>query len=109
MTGLEAFAYALGGGFAISLLDFAALTRTPEIDRPATFTDRAYLAKFFGHPVIGGFLGFVLNSSIDELTPVIAAIAGASAPSVWRAFARTGLGMLRGVIQEFSSVDDEDR
>ena len=109
MTGLEAFGYALGGGLVISLLDYAALTRTPEVDRPATFTDPAYLTKFFGHPMIGGFLGFVLNSSIDGFTPVMAAIAGASAPSVWRALARAGLGMLRGVIQEFSSVDDEDR
>ncbi len=109
MTGLAAFGYALAAGFVISVLDFAALTGTPKIDRPATFTDPAYLSKFFGHPVIGGFLGFVLYSSIDQFTPVMAAIAGAAAPSLWRALARAGPGMFRGVIQEFSSIDDGDR
>lgn len=108
MSGFEAFVYAALAGLVISLLDYASLHRVPKIQRPATFTDGPYLVKFFGHPLIGGFLALVLVQTMSTFNPLIAVIVGAGAPSIWRALMRSGVGMLRLFLKELSEPDRID-
>ncbi len=105
MTWFQAFLYALGAGFAISILDYTSLSRIPKIRRPATFTDPPYLLKFFGHPFIGGFLSVALHQSVSNYTPIVAVAVGAAAPSIWRALMRSGAGMLRQFIGELGQSE----
>ena len=105
MTGTEAFLYAAGAGLVISVLDYASLHSIPKIERPPTFSDLPYLFKFFGHPVIGGFLSYVLNLQLEEFSYVMALITGAAAPSLWHALVRAGPGMLRLLLGELGASE----
>ena len=102
MTSAHVFWLAFGAGSVISLLDYASLRSIPKIERPATFTDPPYLAKFFGHPVVGGFLAAVLNQQGDGLSPLMVLIVGAAAPSIWQALVRAGPGMVGALLGGFS-------
>lgn len=100
MTAAEAFAWALAGGLAVSILDYASLAGVAPAKRPATFTDPPYLAKFFGHPLIGGVVAAVFQRSTDCFSPTLAFVAGAAAPSIVRTLVLTGANLARAAFQE---------
>lgn len=100
MTAFGAFGWALGGGLAVSILDYAALAGIAPAKRPATFSDPPYLAKFFGHPLIGGVVAAVFQQSTDCFTPTLAFVAGAAAPSIVSTLVLSGASIARAVFQE---------
>lgn len=87
---------------AISILDYAALATVPKRERRVSFTDAAYLFKFFGHPLIGGFLAAALDQSRSDMTPLTAVIVGAAAPAIWRTVVRSGAGIAKVLLKELS-------
>ena len=104
MTEGEAVFYAIGAGLAVSILDYAALHRTPPIQRPATFTDPPYLFKFFGHPLIGGLLARALYGSGRLDSPLVAVIVGAAAPPIVRTMVRSGAEIARVLLRTASET-----
>ena len=105
MTVLTVLLWATGAGFAISLLDYAALAAVPKRLRRASFRDAAYLAKFFGHPFIGGFLATAYAGSDATLTPLTAVIIGAAAPGIWRTIVRSGAIIAKVVLKQMANDD----
>jgi hypothetical protein len=106
MSTLAAFLWATGAGFAISILDYAALAAVPRRFRRASFTDLPYLFKFFGHPLIGGFLATAYVQGRSETTPWTVVIIGAAAPSIWRTLVRSGSGMAKVLLKQMA--EDEN-
>lgn len=106
MTTCAAVLYAIGAGLVISVLDYTALVTVPKKQRLATFSDRPYLVKFFGHPLIGGFLAFVIVGSGIELTPITASVAGAGGPQIWRALLRSSVGIAKTLLKELSGAEN---
>lgn len=51
---------ALLGGLIASLLGLMKLASKPRIERPETFSDPIFCVQFFGHPLIGAVLAYVL-------------------------------------------------
>jgi hypothetical protein len=98
MSEWTAFLWATGAGFAISILDWTALAGVPRRQRRVDFSDPAYLLKFFGHPLIGGFLASAYAASRADATPLTAAILGAAAPGIWRTIVRSGAAISRILI-----------
>ncbi len=99
MTALSAFGWALAGGLAVSVLDYAGLASVPKSKRP-TFRDGPYLAKFFGHPLIGGIVACVFQQSTSCFTPTLAFVAGAAAPAIVRTLVLSGESLARAVFQD---------
>ena len=95
MSAFAAFLWATGAGFAISVLDYSALAGLPRRQRRVDFSDPAYLLKFFGHPLIGGFLAAAYAASRADATPLVAAILGAAAPGIWRTIVRSGAAVAK--------------
>jgi hypothetical protein len=48
------------GGLTERLVSLMKLASKPRIERPETFSDPIYCVQFFGHPVIGAVLAYVL-------------------------------------------------
>ena len=90
MSAFTAFLWATAAGFAISVLDYTARAGVPRRQRRVDLSDPAYLLKFFGHPLIGGFLASAYAASRADATPLAAAILGAAAPGIWRTIVRSG-------------------
>lgn len=105
MSMLAVFLWATGAGFAISLLDYAALATVPKRLRRVSFTDSAYLVKFFGHPLIGGFLATAYAQSGVAVTALTVVIIGAAAPMIWRTLVRSGAGIAKVLLKQMA--DDE--
>lgn len=95
MSTMAAFLWATGAGFAISVLDYAALAGVPRSRRRVDFRDPAYLLKFAGHPLVGGLLAAAYAASRPDATPLVAAILGAAAPGIWRTVVRSGAAIAR--------------
>jgi hypothetical protein len=94
MTWWMVLAWAIGGGMAVSLIGFTALSSKPRIERPDTFSDPVYVAKFVGHPVIGGFLALALfNVTPCVVNEVSAAIVGAAGKQIVEAILRSTIGL----------------
>lgn len=101
MTTFMVFAWACGGGFAVSLLDYTGLHRVPKIQRRATFTDPAYLVKFFAHPFVGAFLAMALfRSTPCVINEVAAIIVGASGTKIIETIVRSSLGLQYFLLSE---------
>jgi hypothetical protein len=90
MGALAAFMWATAAGLAVSVLDYSALAGLPRSRRRVDFSDPAYLLKFLGHPLIGGFLAAAYASSRADASPLTMAILGAAAPGIWRTIVRSG-------------------
>jgi hypothetical protein len=103
---LAVFLWSAGAGFAISVLDYAALANVPKRQRRVSFTDSAYLFKFFGHPVIGAFLASGYAQSQPVMTPLTPILIGAAAPTIWRTIARSGRGIAKVLLKEFSADEN---
>lgn len=101
MDPLSAIGWSAGGGLAISILDYAALHRVPKRQRRASFADPAYLLKFFGHPLIGGFVGWAAIVTDPTYAPLTMIAFGAGAPSLLRAFVRSLLAGAHSIVREF--------
>lgn len=95
MSPIAAFLWATAAGFAISVLDYAALAGVPRRRRRVDFSDPAYLLKFAGHPLAGGLLAAAYAASRPDATPLVAAILGAAAPGIWRTIVRSGAAIAR--------------
>jgi hypothetical protein len=94
MTMWSVFGFAAGGGLVVSVLSLTATYSVPKVQRPDTFTDPIYVVKFFGHPVVGAFLAFVLFKSLPCVVNEIAAfIVGATATQIVDAVLKSGLGV----------------
>jgi hypothetical protein len=104
---LAVFLWSLGAGFAISVLDYAGLANVPRRQRRVSFTDPAYLFKFFGHPVIGAFLASAYAQSQPATTPLIPILIGAAAPTIWRTIARSGRGIAKILLKELAADESE--
>ena len=91
MSNLDAFLWAVLAGFAVSVLNYAALAGTPRRQRRVDFTDPAYLLKFIGHPLAGGLLAAAYAASRRDATPLVAVILGAAAPGIWRTIVRSAV------------------
>ena len=102
MTTLTAFLWATGAGFAISVLEYAALATVPRRQRRASFTDPAYLFKFFGHPLIGGFLATAYVQGRTDSAVMTVVIIGAAAPSIWRTLVRSGSGIAKVLLKQMA-------
>jgi len=100
---IPAFLWATAAGFAISVLDYSALAGVPRRRRRVDFSDPAYLLKFAGHPLIGGFLAAAYAASRSDASPLTAAILGAAAPGIWRTVVRSGAAMGRRLIRPLNS------
>lgn len=105
MSILAVFLWAAGAGFAISLLDYAALAMVPKRQRRVSFTDSAYLTKFFGHPLIGGFLATAYAQSTVGVTTLTVVIIGAAAPAIWRTLVRSGAGIAKVLLKQLADGD----
>jgi hypothetical protein len=105
MTAIAAFGWAFAGGLAVSILDYASLAGIAPAKRPATFSDPPYLAKFFGHPLIGGIVSAVFQQSTACFTPTLAFVAGAAAPSIVKTLVLSGAGLARAIFQDLPKSD----
>ncbi|MBI4888379.1 MAG: hypothetical protein HY824_14890 [Acidobacteria bacterium] len=100
-----AFLVGAGAGLAISILDYAALANVPKRERRVSFSDPAYLCKFFGHPVIGGFLAAIVAPSRPAMTALEAGFVGAAAPMLWRVIVRSAVAIARANLKDLSEMD----
>jgi hypothetical protein len=107
MDWLSAFGVGLCGGFAISILDHAALANVAKRDRRVSFSDPAYLFKFFGHPLAGAFLAAVVAASRPGTVAAEAAFIGAAAPGLWRVIARSGRSAARQLVKDMANTEEE--
>ena len=107
MNWFVAFLWATGAGFAISILDYAALSNVPKRQRRVSFTDSAYLFKFFGHPLIGGFLATVYVQSRADASLLTVVMIGAAAPTIWRTIARSGSGIAKVLLKQMSDAEEQ--
>ena len=105
MSMVAVFLWATGAGFAISLLDYAALATVPKRLRRVSFTDPAYLVKFFGHPLIGGFLATAYAQSTVGVTPLTVVVIGAAAPTIWRTLVKSGAGIAEVLLKQMADEE----
>ena len=77
---------AAGGALSIKLLELAELQHTPK-DRRPDLRELVYWLPFLILPLLGCFIAYVYISSGTELTPILSANIGASAPLTIRAMA----------------------
>ena len=87
MTIDNAVWFAMGGAFAIKLLELAEMHKLPEFERP-DLKDWVYWLPFLILPLLGGCLAFVYISSNTLLSPILAVNVGISAPLMLRAMAQ---------------------
>jgi hypothetical protein len=83
---MNAFWFAVFGGFAVNVLRLAELANTPRSERPETFSDPIYLLQFFVLPFLGGGLAHAYQLSGTVLSPILAVNIGASAPLIFKTF-----------------------
>jgi len=105
MSMLAVFLWATGAGFAISLLDYAALATVPKRSRRVYFGDPAYLVKFFGHPLVGGFLATAYAQSGAAVTSLTVVIIGAAAPTIWRTLVKSGAGIAKVLLKQMTDEE----
>ncbi|WP_017445791.1 hypothetical protein [Gayadomonas joobiniege] len=79
--------FAMGGAFAIKLLELTELHKLPAVERP-DFKDFLYWVPFFILPLLGGGLAYAYVSSDATLSPVLSINIGVSAPLILRAMAQ---------------------
>jgi hypothetical protein len=77
---------AAGGGFAITLLNFAEAVNLPK-DRRPDFQEIVYWVQGAIYPALGAFVAYVYVASGYDIKPVLALQVGASAPLILRAAA----------------------
>ena len=107
LSSLAVFLWSGGAGLTISVLDYAALANIPKRQRRVSFTDPAYLFKFFGHPIIGAFLASGYAQSQPVMTPMMPIVIGAAAPTIWRTIARAGRSVAKVLLKEIASDEGE--
>lgn len=107
LTALAVFLWSLGAGFAISVLDHAALANVPKRQRRVSFSDLPYLLKFFGHPFIGAFLASAYAQAEPAVSPLMPIVIGAAAPTIWRTIARSGRAIAKTMLKELVATEDE--
>lgn len=76
--------FAMGGAFAIKLLELTELYKIPPVERP-DLKDFLYWLPFLILPCMGGGLAYAYVSSESVLSPLLSINVGVSAPLILRA------------------------